>query len=222
MDKLEFKTDDGILQSLSSSDPKLALLIYTIGDYQLKLRTDYFSSLVRSIIGQQLSARVALTIWERVKVLCTDITPQAIIGLDAGELKKIGFSGKKISYVEDLSQKVLNGEINLNGFDVLPDDEIIGQLVKVKGIGRWTAEMFLIFSLGRLDVLSLGDLGLKRSIQWLYGLKKLPAERTMGTYAKKWAPYRTVASLYLWEVINRGLIKESNEQLRLNADDPLL
>lgn len=214
MEKLEFKTGDDILQTLSSSDPRLGSLINTIGDYQLKLRTEYFPALVRSIIGQQLSVTVARTIWERAEALCREVTPQAIAGFDGAELKKIGLSGKKISYLKDLSQKVINGAIDLNGFALLPDDQIIDRLIKVKGIGRWTAEMFLIFSLGRLDVFSLGDLGLKRSIQWLYGLKKLPAEGTMTRYAKKWVPYRTVASLYLWEVINRGLIKESREQLQ--------
>ncbi len=213
MTKLKFKTGDGILQTLCSSDPRLGLLIKTIGDYELNLRTDYFPSLVRSIIGQQLSVVVAQTIWKRAKAICTDVTPPVIASLNDDDLKKIGLSGRKINYIKDLSQRVLDGEIRLDGLDMLPDDEIIAQLVKIKGIGRWTAEMFLIFSLGRLDVLSLGDLGLKRSIQWLYGLKKSPAERTMKLYAKKWMPYRTVASLYLWEVINRGLIKGSNEQL---------
>lgn len=214
MAKLEFKIGDTILQALCSSDPRLALLINTIGDYQLHLRTDYFSSLVRSIIGQQLSVGVAQTIWERAKVLCTDVTPKVITCLSDDELKKIGISGKKISYLKDLSQRVLNGELDLNGFVSLPDNEVINRLVKVKGIGIWTAEMFLIFSLGRLDVLSVGDLGLKRSIQWLYGLKRLPVERTIRLYAKKWVPYRTVASLYLWEVINQGLVKGSSEQLK--------
>lgn len=215
MDKLEFQIDDCILQALCFSDPRLGLLIEAIGGYELNLRTDYFPSLVRSIIGQQLSVVVARTLWEKTEALCRKVTPEMIAGLDAEKLKKIGLSGKKISYLKDLSQKVINGEIDLNGFNLLSDDEIIERLIKVKGIGRWTAEMFLIFSLGRLDVFSLGDLGLKRSIQWLYGLKKPPAEGTMTRYAKKWIPYRSVASLYLWEVINRGLIKGSREQLML-------
>ncbi len=219
MEKLEFKIGDDILQTLCSSDPRMALLIKKIGNYELNLRTDYFPSLVRSIIGQQLSVVVARTIWQRTETLCGEVTPQVIACLDDGELKKIGLSGKKISYIKDLSQRVLNGEIDLNRFVSLPDNEIIDRLVKVKGIGRWTAEMFLIFSLGRPDVLSLGDLGLKRSIEWLYGLKKPPAERTMCMYAKKWVPYRTVASLYLWEVLNRGLIKGNSEQLR-NPEQP--
>jgi DNA-3-methyladenine glycosylase II len=218
MEKLEFKIGDSILQALCFSDKRLALLIKTIGDYHLDLRTDYFPSLIRSIIGQQLSVSVARTIWQRAETLCGDVTPQVITALNDDEFKKIGISAKKVSYLKDLSQKVLDGAIDLEKLTSLPDNEVIERLVRVKGIGRWTAEMFLIFSLGRLDILSLGDLGLKRAIQWLYGLKKSPAERTMKLYAKKWVPYRTVASLYLWEVINQGLIKESNEQLKADRN----
>ncbi len=213
MDTLQFKNGDAVLQKICSADERMARLVQAVGEYELELGTDYFPALVRSIIGQQLSVVVAHKIWERTQNLCAEVTPEVVVRLADEQLKSAGLSGTKARYIKDLSQKVLSGELDLARIDALPDAEIIRQLLQVKGIGVWTAEMFLIFSLGRLDVLSLGDLGLKRSIQWLYGLKKPPADRTMKSLAKKWAPYRTVASLYLWEVINRRLIKESPEVL---------
>jgi DNA-3-methyladenine glycosylase II len=209
MKTLSFKAGDAVLETLSSSDSKMARLINTVGDYELELRTDYFPALVRSIIGQQLSVVVAQTIWERIKNLCNDVNPEVLAGISAAELKAAGLSGTKTGYIKDLSQRVLSEELDLTRLDSLPNDEVIRRLVQIKGIGVWTAEMFLIFSLGRPDVFSLGDLGLRRSIQWLYGYKKNPADRTLNLHSRKWAPYRSIASLYLWEVINRGLIKNS-------------
>lgn len=208
MEKLQFVRDDAILQTLSASDPVLAGLIEKIGDYELSLRGDYFPALVRSIIGQQLSVTVARTIWSRTQDLCGEVYPETILNLSEEALRGVGLSRTKVVYIKDLAQKVTEGAIDFQNLIALPNSEIINQLTTVKGIGTWTAEMFLIFSLGRLDVLSLKDLGLKRAIQWLYGLKKFPTEGTMLKYGKKWAPHQTVASLYLWEVINRGLIKE--------------
>lgn len=219
MDTLRFTTGDAVLETICSADERMALLVRAVGGYELELAKDYFPALVRSIIGQQLSVTVARTIWQRTQNLCAEVTPEVVVRLADEELKAAGLSGTKARYIKDLSQKVLSGELDLARLDALPDAEIIRQLLQVKGIGVWTAEMFLIFSLGRLDILSLGDLGLKRSIQWLYGYKKTPAERTMKILAKKWAPYRTVASLYLWEVINRGLIKESPEVLNIKFEE---
>jgi DNA-3-methyladenine glycosylase II len=214
MEKLQFHRGDAVLQTLSASDPILAALIEKVGDYELNLRSDCFSALVRSVIGQQLSVKVAGTIWRRTQDLCVskgdggEICPETITNLSEEALRGVGLSRTKVVYIKDLAQKVSAGEIDFQILRSLPNPEIITQLTAVKGIGTWTAEMFLIFSLGRLDILSLKDLGLKRAIQWLYGLKKFPSEQTMLKYGKKWAPYQTVASLYLWEVINRGLIKE--------------
>ena len=130
------------------------------------------------------------------------------------DFRNAGLSRPKISYIKDLSQKVITKEVDFETLCTLPNTVIMSQLTKVKGIGIWTVEMFLIFSLGRLNVLSIGDLGIKRSIQWLYGLKTSPGERAMKILYKKWAPYQTVASLYLWEVINQGFIKDSPEILK--------
>jgi DNA-3-methyladenine glycosylase II len=208
MEKLEFKKGDHILQALSASDQKLALLIDKIGDYTLTLRTDYFPSLVRSIIGQQLSVSAVSAIWLRTADLCKDFCPEIIAGLPEEAFKTAGLSKPKISYIKELSQKIICKELDFETLCTLPNADIINRLTQVKGIGIWTVEMFLIFSLGRLDVLSVGDAGLRRSIQWLYKLKTPPAERTIKILGKKWAPYQTVASLYLWEVINQGFIKD--------------
>ena len=185
MEKLHFTMENPVIQTLCSADPTLALLINRVGDYSLPLRTDYFASLVRSIIGQQLSVKVAQTIWHRFQSLYHDMTPAAIGSIPETDLKKVGLSRTKAIYIQDLSRKIATGAINLTEIDNLPDEEVIRRLIQIKGIGVWTAEMFLIFSLGRLDVLSLGDLGLKRAIQWLYGFKKIPAERTILTRGRK-------------------------------------
>ncbi len=211
---MEFKLQGQVLQTLCASDEKLAMLIHSIGDYELNVRTDYFPSLVRSIIGQQLSVTVAQTIWQRTLTYCKNISPEDLISKTDGELRALGISRSKARYIKDLSQKLLNGELNLNVFDTLPDHEVIGRLIMMKGIGIWTAEMFLIFSLGRLDVFSTSDIGLKRAIQWLYGLKQIPSDPIMNEYAMKWIPYRSVASLYLWEIINQGLIRLEPKNLK--------
>lgn len=214
MKQLQFNLEDPVLAAICAADPKMASLIRHIGGYALDLRSDYFPSLVRSIIGQQLSVKAAHSIWSRVEALCRAVTPETVMDTDGAALQNAGLSRTKVAYLKDLAQQVASGEMDLTRIDSLPDHEVINSLVRIKGIGVWTAEMFLIFSLGRLDVLSMGDLGLKRSIQWLYGLKKTPAERTIRSYGRKWAPYRTVASLYLWEAINRGLIKNPPDALK--------
>jgi DNA-3-methyladenine glycosylase II len=214
MNKLEFRLNDRVLKTLSSSDKKMAMLIHSIGDYELNLRTDYFLSLVRSIIGQQLSVSAAGTIWQRMLRDCKNIRPEVLISKKDDELRALGISRTKVTYMKDLSQKILSGELNLNLLTGLADQEVIEQLVKIKGIGVWTAEMFLIFSLGRMNVFSIGDVGLKRAIQWLYESEPMINDEEIMKHAKKWVPYRSVASLYLWEIINRGLIKSDPGNLK--------
>jgi len=192
---------------LNSADPQLAGLIDLIGEFTMPLRTDYFASLVRSIIGQQLSVKAAATIWKRTLQACGEMRPETILALDEEKLRAAGFSMSKITYVRDLAGRVLSGELDLERLSEMPDDEIIGALTKVKGIGVWTAQMFLIFSLGRPDVLSTADLGLRRALGWLYQLDETPGAKDFEQYGEKWQPYRTTASLYLWEAINRGHLR---------------
>ncbi len=210
---MDFKEDHTALLSLSASDPKLGVLIDTIGGYRLSLRTDFFTSLARAIIGQQLSVKAARTIWTRIVGLCEQITPEAIHGLSEDRLREVGVSRPKISYLKDLSGRILSGEISLDGLHLLEDTEVVGQLTKIRGIGAWTAEMFLIFSLGRLNVLSLDDIGLRRGVKWLYNLEEQPGKSELTHYGTAWEPFRTVASLYLWEAVNRSYIATKPEEV---------
>lgn len=193
--------------SLTATDPLLGELIDLIGELTLPLRDDYFASLVRSIIGQQLSVKVATTIWNRIVQACGEMKPEMILAFDEDKLRAAGVSRPKIIYVKDLAGKVSSGEVNLARLPEMTDDEVIRTLTIIKGIGVWTAQMFLIFSLGRPDVLSIADLGLRRAVQWLYHLDEMPGAKDLEQYGEKWRPYRSAASLYLWEAINRGHVR---------------
>ncbi|MCY8233886.1 DNA-3-methyladenine glycosylase family protein [Priestia endophytica] len=203
------------LDILSQSDPVLGRFIEIIGPLKLKKQNDLYLSLVKSIIGQQLSVKAADTIFGRFVVLTNSlVSPEIVLMLSDEELRGIGISYQKIRYIKDLSQKVFEKEIELETLNALNNDEVISTLTKVKGIGTWTAEMFLIFSLGRENVLSLADVGLQRGVKWLYNAddgKKALIEK--GAY---WNPYRSLASLYLWEAVNLGFVmkyKSFNEYL---------
>ncbi|ADL07044.1 DNA-3-methyladenine glycosylase family protein [Thermosediminibacter oceani] len=207
---LRFQKDDPALKALSKADEKMAYLIHLIGDYSLELEEDYFQSLVQSIVGQQLSMKAADSIWRKLQDLCGEVTPARILSLSEDELRSAGLSKKKIEYIKDLSEKVLSGILDLDKIDSMADEEVIEALVRVKGIGRWTAEMFLIFSLGRPDVFSVADLGLQRAVKWLYGLSDWPDKKFLIECSQRWKPYRTAASLYLWEAKNRGIVDEKD------------
>ncbi|MDN5331916.1 MAG: DNA-3-methyladenine glycosylase [Tepidanaerobacteraceae bacterium] len=203
---LRFQKNDEVLQALSKADEKINYLIRLIGDYTLELERDFFKALVQSIVGQQLSIKAAETIFARLENLCGQVTPDRILSLSENELKSAGLSKKKIEYIKDLSEKVMSGAVDLEKLDSMDDEEVIRTLVQVKGIGRWTAEMFLIFSLGRPDIFSLQDFGLQLAVKGLYGLSDWPDKKTLMRISQPWKPYRTAASLYLWEAKNRGYI----------------
>lgn len=195
------------IKDISKKDTELSRLINLIGDIEIPLKEDYFTSLVSAIIGQQLSVKAASTIKARVLSLCGELSPEKILDLSEEELRGVGLSRGKVLYVKDLARNVIEGKIELYMLDKQTDEEIIHRLTAVKGIGRWTAEMFLIFSLGRPDVFSCGDLGLKRALCWLYKMEEAPLT-FLKECASKWSPNGTVASLYLWEAINRGYVDE--------------
>ncbi|MFA6308643.1 MAG: DNA-3-methyladenine glycosylase [Clostridia bacterium] len=201
------KTEDYINNYIIDIDPMFKKLIDICNPIEIGLSGDYFASLASSIIGQQLSNKVADVIWARLGALMNgDLSPQKISAIGIEELRKIGVSYSKIGYLKNLSEALINKKIRLNDFESMENEEIINKLVEVKGIGNWTAEMFLIFSLGREDVFSLGDGGLQRSIKWLYQFEELPQKRQLMKISEKWKPYRTYASLYLWEAIDKNLI----------------
>jgi DNA-3-methyladenine glycosylase II len=204
------------LKALSEKDPILGKFIEIIGELELGKRENHFRSLVSSIIGQQLSAKAAATIFGRfVDLTKGDITPVKVLSLSDEELRGIGISFAKIKYIKDLSQKVLDKEVDLEILDELTNEDVIAALTSVKGIGKWTAEMFLIFSLGRENVLSLLDVGLQRGAKWLYDAKD--EEKILEMKGANWDPYHSIASLYLWEAVNRDLVityKSFNEYLQ--------
>ena len=183
-----------------SEDKYIGPLIKKWGNVQIKKtpRTKYFENLFESIVNQQLSGKAASTIFGRVKKLCKGkISPGVILKISDEKLRSAGLSHQKISYVKDLAYKVKRREINIENNDSLSDEEIIEELIKVKGIGRWTAEMFLMFSLARPDIFPIDDLGIKKGFEKVTG-KSWDKEKSAKLAKKHWSPYRTVTSWYLW------------------------
>ncbi len=189
---------------LSKVDPKLGELIKVVNlPVQRKSRRTHFEALVEAIVSQQLSVKAADTIFFRFVALFGKFPkPEQILKMKDSKLREVGLSYQKISYIKDLSTKVLSKDLRLNTLSRLDNEAVITELIKVKGIGRWTAEMFLMFSLVRPDVFSTGDLGLRNAIIKLYKLKKPPTEKQLERITKKWSPHRTTASRYLWKSLN--------------------
>ena len=191
---------------LSRVDPQLEVVINTVGKYSIRLRTDAFQSLVESIIYQQLAGSAANVIYTRFIKYYNNMmpTPIDIISTSDMELKsKIGLSSKKVQYLKDLATKIAERKLSLDLLTTLSDEEVINQLIQVKGIGRWTAEMFLIFCLGRPDVLPVTDLGIRKAMHNIYSLSELPKPAEMLAIAQPWRPHRTVAAWYLWKSLSK-------------------
>jgi DNA-3-methyladenine glycosylase II len=197
-------------KALAAADPTMAALIERIGpiDIATRLRrrqeerpVDAYGALLRAIVGQQLSTKAARTIYLRVVELFGGRTPSPEQLLEAGEedLRAAGLSGRKTEYVRDLASHVLDGELELDRLDELDDEQVIEEIVAVRGLGQWTAEMFLLFHLERPDVLSGGDLGIRKAIQVEYGLAEMPPPKRVIEIGEPWRPHRSLASLYLWE-----------------------
>ena len=202
-------TADGYAKArrhLMRRDPVLGAAIKKIGACGMadRQRTDHLSALVGAIVSQQLSTKAAATIFGRFVALFPDghITDAAAIaGHSDAVLRSVGLSGQKVGYLRDLSARLMDGRLNLEELDALPDEAVIERLVTVKGFGRWTAEMFLMFRLHRPDVLPGGDLGIVVAIQRLYRLRKRPDSRRVMKIGEAWRPYRSVASWYLWQTL---------------------
>ena len=193
------------LAHLRSVDPILARLIEAVGPFRLPHRPGHFYALLSSIVSQQISTRAAAAIMGRIEALFPPddgVTAEAVLVLGFEALRGAGLSGPKTRYALDLAERVANQELDLEGLAARDDEAVIAELVRVKGIGRWTAEMFLIFSLRRMDVLPVDDLGLRASLQRHYGLTALPDRATSHRLGASWAPYRTVATWYLWRSLN--------------------
>src|SRR5918996_5194903 len=162
-------------------------------------RPDPWEALARAIVGQQLSTRAAASIWEKlVGIFDGEMTPEAVLRRRPATLRKAGLSNAKVEFLRDLAKRVSDGRLDLKELRKLPDEDIVAKLLEVKGVGRWTAEMFLIFHLGRADVVSTGDLGIRRAVQIAYGMDELPGPAELERIAEPWRPHRTLACLYLW------------------------
>jgi DNA-3-methyladenine glycosylase II len=197
-------------KALAASDPVMAALIERVGRIDIETRLsrrkeerpeDAYGALLRAIVGQQLSTKAARTIYLRVLDLFGGTTPSPEQLLEAREedLRACGLSGRKTEYIRDLGAHVLAGELELDRLGELGDEEVIEEIVAVRGLGRWTAEMFLIFHLERPDVLSGGDLGIRKAIQIEYALAEMPPPTQVIEIGEPWRPHRSLASIYLWE-----------------------
>jgi DNA-3-methyladenine glycosylase II len=167
-------------------------------------RTDPYEALARAIVGQQLSTKAAASIWAKLldQFGGKTPTPEQILRKRRATLRKAGLSNAKVEFLRDLALHVKDGRLDLKGLAKLPDEDIAAELIEVKGVGQWTAEMFLIFHLGRPDVVSVGDLGIRRAVQIAYGMKELPGPEELEKLAEEWRPHRTLACLYLWRSLD--------------------
>ena len=191
---------------LSAHDPILAPVIAKYGLCTIQPHTNYYQDLVESIIGQQLSVKAAGTIRDRFKALFDNTlpTPEAIVTTDIDVMRSAGLSNQKANYIRDLAQHILDGKISFDNIDTLSNDDIIKILTDVKGIGEWTVHMFLMFCMGRLDILPVGDLGIRNGIMKLYDLDHAPTPQEVKDIAKAngWAPYESIASWYIWKSLD--------------------
>ena len=192
-----------------SRDKDLKTLIDHFGVITLKRRRNYFKSLLRSIIHQQLSGKAARTIENRFLELYNGNqypTPEEVLKTPAEAIQNVGISRMKTEYIRGLAKIIDDGDIRLEKLTELSNDEVGNVLKEVKGIGQWTVDMFLIFSLNRPDVFPLNDLGIQKGLMLLLGRQKNLSQESMLSHSKKWKPYRTLASLYLWKIVDEGMI----------------
>jgi len=182
---------------LKTRDKKLGLVIDNLGIIRREVREDHFEALAMSIVSQQISRKAADSIWNRLLDKFSVVSAEVFAGADTDDLRKCGLSSRKSGYIKGVAEAVVNKVINFDEFSSLGDDEIISKLSSLPGIGIWTAEMFLIFSMCRMDVVSWGDLAIRRGMMKLYGLKELSKEQ-FEEYRKGYSPYGSIASLYIW------------------------
>jgi DNA-3-methyladenine glycosylase II len=199
------------IAALREADPVMARLIdeHTAAvrrDLRQDRRGDAYGALLRSIVGQQLSTKAASTIYGRLIEIFDGHapTPQELLAADPEGIRAAGLSRAKVAYLRDLAQHVEEGTLELDRLDELPDEEVSAQLTAIKGLGQWTADMFLMFHLRRPDVLPVGDQGIRRAVQVEYRMRKLPDPKRLEKVAKPWRPYRTLACLFLWSSLDNA------------------
>lgn len=201
---------------LAAADPAMGAVIERVGDWSPAKRAkrrgepkpDAYGALLRTVVGQQISTKAAASIYKRLLELYGGETPppERILESTEDELRGVGLSGRKVSYIQDLARHVVDGELELDRFDQLSDEEVIEEITAVRGFGVWSAEMFLMFHLERPDVFSGGDLVLRQAIMAMDGLPKPPTPLEAAERAERWSPHRTLASVYLWESMSNNPI----------------
>ena len=193
------------LKYLKKTDPRFGTLIDEFGEPDFELQDNYFKSLVRSIIYQQLSGKSAFAIYSRYLQLFNSTefpSPQQVIAIPDSHYTSIGLSRQKTCYIKEISQAFFNKEIVPENIPKLKDDEVRKQFIKIKGIGPWTIDMFLMFALNRPDILPVNDLGIQKGFKLFFRLNELPDEKFMVEKAKNWRPFRTIACWYLWKLVD--------------------
>ena len=194
------------LAHLRAADPRLAAVIERVGECGFEARAEgtHFGAVARAIVYQQLSGKAAGTIHRRFEELYGGRAPTAeeLLATPDERLRGVGLSRQKMSYLRDLAARVAAGEVPIESLDAMPDDEVVAALVRVKGVGRWTAQIFLMFRLGRPDVLPELDLGVQKGVQLAYGRRRLPTPKDVARIGAAWAPWRTIAAWYLWRSLD--------------------
>ena len=192
-----FEYGEKEIDYLKRKDKKLGDAIIKIGKIQREIIPDPFIALISSVVGQQISAKAAETVWNRLNNLLGSITPESISKADISDIQRCGMSNRKAEYIIGIADAAISGKVDFNELHTMTNEEIIKKLSSLHGVGVWTAEMLLIFSLCRPDVVSYKDLAIRRGMMNLYGLKELPKEK-FEKYRARYSPYGSVASLYLW------------------------
>jgi DNA-3-methyladenine glycosylase II len=187
------------ISALCQNDKAFSEAVARIGEICRAVTPELFTALVNSIVGQQISSKAQQTIWRRITDELVDITPQKIHAMPVEQIQQFGISKRKAGYIRDLAQKVCSGEFDINKLYELPDEQVIAKLCELSGIGVWTAEMLLLFSMQRPDVLSYGDLAIQRGLRMLYRHRTI-TRKLFEKYKRRYSPYGSVASLYLWEI----------------------
>lgn len=205
-----YKYGDKEKEYLSRKDPRLGLLIDHIGHIERRVNPDIYSSIIHQIVSQQISSGARDTIWTRFEERLGRVELNSVLSLSEGEIQAMGMSNRKARYILDFSTKVKEEVVNLKELHYMKDEEVIESLCQVKGIGPWTAQMTLIFSMERPDVISYGDFAIRKGMMLLYGLDEL-SKKKFNQIASAYSPYSTVASLYLWEASRGNLPKELKE-----------
>lgn len=190
------------MDDLAKRDPVMQRLVSQYNDSTLHSRGDAFTTLVRAIIGQQISVKAAASVWQKLADTLSKITPESLHSIDPGTLRACGLSARKISYLQDLSLRFINGGYDETVWQKMNDEALIAHLIQIKGIGRWTAEMFLIFYMQRPDVLPLADIGLQRAVSIHYNANQPVEKNRLQTIATNWRPWRSVATWYLWRSLD--------------------